>query len=311
MSIPTSILLTEYSHSSRIDKNFAYIYSSTSAPTNYELNLNADIGEVEIKYTSQPVDYLIKLDVIIEMGGSNLDGKSHLDFFNIIWQNASSRINFTLELKAGINQDQVLPLIENIFLTLTLRADVICDISINMKIQGDVKITVPWESTVGEIFTNITKGNIQYDLSNCIIGGNITGNIQEAGDIELITYEVEYIQNSTWFLHTYNGEIALKIYQDTDMKANVSGVISHNFGNIYFVYIDENINNGAYFTLHYDPSDGGLTQAIDKVTGFDFDHDSEQNIFYLESGDYPAQNNHNLLFFNTNGRYMVLDLQSS
>jgi len=63
--------------------------------------------------------------------------------------------------------------------------------------------------------------------------------------------------------------------------------------------------------LHYNPDDLALPQVITQIVGFDSVADSEQPIFYLESYDYPAQNNYNLLFYNSNGLYLLLDLRST
>jgi len=311
LSIPSSILISEYILANRIDKSDTLYCSSTEPLLKKELNLNIDLGQVEINYISQPVDYLMKVDIVIEMGGNNLAGKSYSDFFAFEWQNTSDIVNFTLEIKAGVDLDRLLALIEKINILVTLRADVVCDFNINMKMDGDVKLTVPFKVSVGCITTNITNGDILYNINFGIVGGNITGIIQETGNIEIITTEVEYTQNSTWSLDTYDGDISLQIYQNSNMNANVSGIFSITYGNINFKYRDNNDNSGAYFTLYYEVNDLALAQKISEVVGFDTDLDPEQTIFYLESYDYPAQNNYNLLFYNPNGRYLILDIVSS
>ncbi|UCD00933.1 MAG: hypothetical protein JSV23_08615, partial [Promethearchaeota archaeon] len=205
---------------------------------------------------------------------------------------------------------EVLSLIKNLNITVALRADVICDISIIVNIQGGVKIKVPWGISIGNILTNILKGDIQYDFTNCIIEGNLTGIIQETGNIELKIYDVEYSQNSTWAFNTGKGDFLIEIFQYIDMIANVSGTISHDQGNIRLKYEDDNIDVGAYFILHYNENDQSFPRAIDEIVGFEYTPLSGQNIFYLRSYDYPTKNNYNILFNNSNGLFLLLDLQN-
>ncbi|MFX1431522.1 MAG: hypothetical protein ACFFCY_15265, partial [Promethearchaeota archaeon] len=79
VSIPSFVIFAEFSNFSRIDKSLTYTYSTTTPPIDQKLNLNIDVGIIDIKYTTQPVDYLIRIDVDIELAGPNLNGKSYLD----------------------------------------------------------------------------------------------------------------------------------------------------------------------------------------------------------------------------------------
>jgi len=311
IAAPITFLSVGLSSYGKINKFLTYKYAPISPPYLDKLNLYVAVGNIEIQYIDPPVDYDAKIDVSIEMIGPNLVGKNYSDYFNIGWQHTGGLVNFTMELKSSINQAEVLSLIKNVNIAVALKADVICDISVVVNIQGDVKITVPWGISVGNILTNVSKGDIQYDFSYCILEGNLTGIIQEIGNIELKTYNIEYSQNTTWALNTGSGDFLIEIFQYTDMNANVSGTISHDHGNIRFKYKDDNTDVGAYFTLYYNADDLSLRQAMNQVIGFNSIPSDEQDIFYLWSDDYPTKNNYNLLFNNSNGLYLVLDLYNS
>lgn len=309
ISTPMVILSTILSPYGRISKKIPFYYYPSSPSIMDELNINADLGDIEIKYITEPVDYCTKIDVKIEMIGSGLAEKSYYDYFNIVWQNSSGRVNFTISLKANINQGEILSLIKNVSITVGLKASVICDINLNVNVQGNVKITVPWGISVGNILINVSKGDIQFNLSNCNVDGNLMGLIQKEGDLELKSNNVQYLNNHTWYLNTQVGDILLYIFQYTDINGNISGTITHEQGNIKFKYQDSSINNGAYFKLYYYIDDFPLlNEIINQVAGFGSNHSEEQLLFDLWSFDYPNQNNYNLLFNNANGYFLELDL---
>lgn len=293
ISIPTSILLAEYSSSNKIDKTLTFTHSLTIPPLKRELNLNADLGRIEINYATQPVDYLVRVDVAIEMAGPNLAGKSYLDFFNIVWQNTSGLVNFTMELKAGMDQVELLTLLKDINIIVTLRRDVIFDININSKIQVDVKISVPWKTSVGNILTNISSGDIQYDFYYCIIGGNITG-ILNNGKIMFKSFNAEYTQNSVWTLSSNTNNIHITQYES--MGANITGTISttEDVGT-RLIYNDLTPEVGAKFTLYnyrYPQIRNGTYE------NFDFYEVPEGiNRYCYISNDFPANYSYNLELF--------------
>ena len=75
--IPIPIISISLSTYGSIDESFSCQYES-SAPSSIEtLNLNADVGNIEVIYTPPPVDYLVKVDVNIELSGSILAGRSY------------------------------------------------------------------------------------------------------------------------------------------------------------------------------------------------------------------------------------------
>ncbi len=309
ISTPMVILSTILSPYGRISKEIPFYYKPSSPSIMDELNINADLGNIDIKYITEPVDYIAKLKVKIEMIGSNLAGKSYFDYFNIIWENTSGRVNFTISLKEDISQIEILSLIKNVSITVILKANVLCDINVFINFQGDFKITVPWSISVGNILINVTKGDIQFNFSNCIVDGNLTGLILEEGDLEITSNNVQYLNNHTWYLNTKVGDILLYIFQYIDLNGNISGTITHEQGNIKFKYQDYSTNNGAFFKLYYYFDDYALlNEIINQVEGFNSVHSEEELLFYLWSFDFPNKNNYDLLINNSNGHFLELDL---
>ncbi|MGB5910796.1 MAG: hypothetical protein WBH31_06335 [Promethearchaeia archaeon] len=310
ISIPIFIISTTLAPYGIIEESIPFYYNPSNSSFMKELNINTDIGEIEIRYTYEPVDYSARVELNIGMIGSGLAEKSYSDYFNVVWENASGSVNFTVEFKASIDQNELLSLINYFDINVALKAEVICDINVIVNVQGGVNIVVPWGISIGSILTNISNGDIQFDLSNCIVDGNITGFIQIEGDLELISNNVQYIHNNAWSLNTRVGDIVLEIIQNVDINGNISGTITHEQGYISFKYQDNRMNNGAYFTVYYYEADLTLSNEIDESVGFYSDHSDEQPIVYLWCYDYPSKNNYNLLFNNSNGLYQEFDLDA-
>jgi len=297
IGIPTFILLAEFSNFSRIDDSLTFVYSSTSPPLKKELNLNADIGIIYINYINQPVDYIIKVDVNIEMCGPNLDGKSYLDFFNIGWENLTSPVNFRLELISDMLLDFSNLYQANIYINITLRADIIFDINASI-IEGSIKFVSPLGITVNNLFLNVINGNIIYDLYHCMVEGNISG-IVNSGNIMLKAHNNQYNQNCKLTLVNEVGYITIDIYQFEEMGANVTGTGITKTGYISLIYNDYSPNIGALFILYNKTTHGAEGQN----TWIGFERDTLPLIAgqFFYSKDFPTQSNYNFSLFKWDG----------
>lgn len=307
---PMVILSTNLATSGKINETLQYLYNPSSSSNMEELNVDIDIGDVEVEYIANPVNYYAKIDINIEMLGLGLAGKSHLDYFDFNWQNTSEIVNFTMRIKPEISIIEVLSLLKNVQILIFISANVICDIDIRVKIQGDTQIIVPFGISVENIKVNLSKGDIQFDFSYCILKGNITGIIQDDGDLFFKSYNLQPIQNISLLLSAEEGDIFIDIFQHNDMDTNISGIISHKIGNIRFKYDDDNLDVSAYFVLYYNANDLGFPRALDEVEGFEDYPASGLDIYYLRSYDYPAEGNFNLLINNSNGLFLELDLKN-
>lgn len=302
ISIPSFVIFAEFGNFNRIDESLTYTYSSTTPPFKRKLNLNIDVGIIDIKYSTNPVDYLVRIDVDIEMAGPNLNGKSYLDFFNFGWENTTSPINFSLELIPNILIDFLNLHEVNVKINVMLRADIIFDINAST-VDGTIELTNIMGITVSNLFLNVDRGNINYDLTNCTIKGNITG-IVNYGNITLKSYNNQYTQNSKFTIRNIWGYILIDIYQYEEMGANITGTAITKTGIIKSKYKDESSNVGARFVFYNKTNLGSETETI--WEGFDRD------VLPLDAGqmftshDFPTKNNYDFYLnkFYTFGDFM-------
>ncbi|MHA1991463.1 MAG: hypothetical protein ACW98A_10905 [Candidatus Hodarchaeales archaeon] len=74
VSIPVIILSIEVTPNIIIEDSLdPIIFTPTNSSNSHGLNLNIDVGNIEIAYTYTPVDYHAKIDIVISM----FENKSH------------------------------------------------------------------------------------------------------------------------------------------------------------------------------------------------------------------------------------------
>ncbi|MFW9820166.1 MAG: hypothetical protein ACFFE5_11205 [Candidatus Thorarchaeota archaeon] len=293
ISIPTIIIFAEFGDYGKFNNSLIYKYSSEPPPLEKELNINTDFGIIDINYITEPVDYITEINVSIEMAGPNLNGKTYADFFNIGWENSSSPLNFTLDLRPEMELDFSNLHIVKININVKIRSDIIFDIKALAQI-GSLKIAVPMGISVKNIFSNINVGNIFYDFNNNNIEGNITA-ILNNGNLTFYSKNNHYSQNSKLDFINNRGYSLIDIYQDEEMGTNITGTAKTKSGTIKVVYKDLSENIGAIFILNNKTTFGNEVQ--NRVVGFTKDFlPLLAGQFYI-SDDYPAQNNYNFSLF--------------
>lgn len=300
IAAPITLLSINLSSYGKIDKSFTYKYVRSSPPSLEKLNFYVDIGNIEIQYVDPPVDYFVKIYVNIEMAGSGLAGKKYSDYFDIIEGNiTSSPINFSIKFLSDIYDPEVSSLIKDVSIMVSLRKDIIFDISATV-IKGNVDIKVPFNVHINNVKVNITSGNTLFDLSNCIIEGNVTG-IGNHSKIELRTHEVQYTRNSTLYFKNRKGEIKFDINQSTEMGADIKiiGEIETFDARIHVVYNDYSSNIGALVTLNH--WEGYFPHTCTYV-GFDYEVvNTIPRGYNFTSYDYPNINNYNISLYKKKG----------
>ncbi|MFX0036874.1 MAG: hypothetical protein ACFE9I_14690 [Candidatus Hermodarchaeota archaeon] len=309
VSIPSLVIFAEFANFNRIDESLTYTYSSTTPPIKKELNLNADVGTIDIRYTTQPVDYLVRVDVNIEMAGPNLNGKSYLDFFNIGWDNFTSPVNFTLEFISDMLEDFSNLHKANIIINIMLRTDIIFDINTSI-IEGAIELANLRSITVNSLFLSVDKGDINCDFNHCTIEGNITG-IVNYGNITLKSYNNQFTQNSKLTLINELGNTSIDIYQYEEFGANITGTASTKTGIIHLIYKDDSPNIGAQFILYNKTTQGA--EGKNTWDGFERDYLPLSALCegqYYNSTDFPAQNNYYFSLFKWDGGDYLWNLYS-
>ncbi len=314
VSIPMIFLSISFSPHYIIEHHKDYYYTNKSINPSVikSLNINTDIGEIDIKYTYFPVDYYVKIEVDMELISQNIAGKSYLDYFNEpFWQNTSNSLMFTMELKTDAFDAWFEPsywISQKVNLIITINPNVLFNINTTIYEKGDVKLEVKGGINVNNVNINTKQGNILYDFIWCTIKGNITG-FAGSGDIKLKANNIKYTKNNIWTLINDEGLITFNIIQNRAMEANLTGFGKTNTGEIKIIYSDYSSNIGAKFTFHnYSGSWGGIYNAW---VGFPEDpqsfYDPPDVGYIFKSFDFPTKNNYNLTLYKsfTFGDYTV------
>ncbi|KKM14325.1 hypothetical protein LCGC14_1707270 [marine sediment metagenome] len=227
----------------------SYMYTTSNSSEIQELNINSDVGDIRLHYVDARVKHAVVIEVNFMMVGSNLAGKTPSEYFSIDWQNSSSPLNFTLELKSESLLDYSSLLVKDFSIIVSIREDLIFDMNIKVK-EGDVEIVIPWGVSINDLLVNVTKGDIFYDFEFCTIQGNIIGFVDE-GNIDFRTYDAKYTQNSNWNFTLDTGDLTINISQNRDLGVNLTGTAKINKGNVLFLYEDNSPNIGMRFEIPF------------------------------------------------------------
>ena len=323
ISIPVLTLSSSFSNYGRIDESFIYRYAPEDSSPIEKFNLNVDVGDVEIKYVTTPVDYYVKIQVDIGIFGQIIAGKKYSDYFSVEWDITSPSPTFTMLCTSDTWFDPSLLLTQNVDIIITLNANILFDINITVNERGNVHLIVPFAVTTNnvDIYTNegdilcdfhtystlegnitgiANEGNILYDFQYCTLNGNITG-IANDGNIESVAYNPEYTRNTTWIYNSIAGDITIDIIHSNHykiMNATITcSLVGNVFGDIVLTYYDNTANIGARITLN------DTVQALEtygsELDGFEVEvlRDLEGDPFGYEitSTDFPAITNYNIL----------------
>ena len=215
--------------SGKFEDSYKFSYNPDTPSPIESIKINSDIGNINIRYNSTPMDHYMDLDVDILVRGPLVEGKSFSDIFKpIVWINESSLvITFSLETKP---QTWIFfSVTSKIVINVTLRTDIIFDIDVGAT-TGDIDMIVPehvkidtldLEVTTGSIdlmannnnFTNnlkvlATTGDIKMDLDNSIIGADIS--------LEVTTGSIDFTANNNDITNNLKvkattGDIELKL----------------------------------------------------------------------------------------------------
>jgi hypothetical protein len=234
------------------------------------------------------------------MSGPGLGGKDCLDFFTINTGNLTeSPIDFSMKILPDISYLKLNTLVRNISILVTLRKDIIFNIS-TVVTQGNINCFVPFNVQVNNLNANITHGDILFDLTNCILEGNITG-IGNHSNIELKTYDIQCTRDSLWYLKNGVGEVKFDIYQSIEMGANITAIAeldtAEALGRVFYNDFSSNIGATLYLFHWNDYFPASCTWD-----GFDYiDIDTlPEKSFIFTSFDFPTLNNYNISFYRNN-----------
>ena len=219
VSIPVLTFSSAFSNYGTIDELLTFEYAPDNSSSIEKLNLNVDMGDVEIKYVTTPVDYYVKIQVSIGISGRSIAGKKYSDYFSVVWDITSPSPTFTMLCTSDTCFDPSLLLTQNVDIIITLNANILFDINTTINKKGNVHLIVPYAVTTNNVDIYTNEGDILYDFQYCTLEGNITG-IANEGNIELKGYAIT-INNVDG---TTNVGIILFDFQYCTLEGNITGI---------------------------------------------------------------------------------------
>ncbi|MBY8987818.1 MAG: hypothetical protein KGD61_05140, partial [Candidatus Lokiarchaeota archaeon] len=113
-----------------IDNSFNFTYEPSSPDLVEDLTFNVDIGSILFKYNTSSTASYAKIDVEMEVTGLYMEGKTYLDFFHPSmewWDNTTATFNLLSVPDVWFDPSHWFKSY-NIFVTVTLRTDVVYDL---------------------------------------------------------------------------------------------------------------------------------------------------------------------------------------
>jgi len=310
ISIPIVILSTAFLPSVKIVETRRFKYRPKNSSVIEQLNLLLDIGNIEIQYTTNPVDYYAMIEVNFDMIGYGLFGKNSLYYFNFPENDSFTKL-FNMERKSDTDWfDDSKWIKQNVSILVFINANIQFNINTTIREEGDVNINIPGGTSINNIDINIKTGDILYEFIYCIMRGNVTGRV-DSGDITLKANNIKYTQNNIWNFTNTKGKITLDIIQSRAMGANLSGMGTTNIGNILLKYRDYSHDIGAIFKFH-NSSTGIWNRTENYWMGFKGPIPIGYTSSMFTSYDYPSKYNYDLSFFveSPNTRTYMINLTS-
>ncbi|MBY8991719.1 MAG: hypothetical protein KGD58_13305 [Candidatus Lokiarchaeota archaeon] len=169
-----------------------YYYDPQLPPSGIEeVSFSSDIGGIVINYNTTPTNNYVKIDLDIKLKGAFVNGKSFSDFFRpIIWINDSiSTTTFSLEKKPSTWF--LFPLIQKINISITLRTDIIYDISA-LTSTGSVEMNIAENVILNSTNLATSTGSVYVQAeNNSILFGDLDLRVS-TGSINLFAKGVNF-----------------------------------------------------------------------------------------------------------------------
>lgn len=297
IAIPITVLFDNFLNYGKIEESLNFYYSPDVPSLTDELNINTDIGNIEIMYATVPTDYPVSIEVKINVAGPNLADKSYLDYFSIVWNETSTPAIFNITIKSNKWLEVLNWFSREINIHIILRAEILFNVSANTN-EGYIKIDVPFAISIENLATKTINGNTTIDFNQCILEGDITGTTN-VGNITINSYNVEYIRNSSWTINNERGNTLFNIAQYDEMGANISVEGLTNTGFINVTYKDFTPNVGAFVKLYNYTSIPPYSCIWE---GFNYNTPLSGHEFI--SYDFPTINFYNITLYHIDGNYV-------
>lgn len=131
-----------------------------------------------------------------------------------------------------------------------------------------------------------STGSLILNFSQCILGGDLIGTVS-TGSVSLKSYNMIYMKDSIWYIHTSTGSVNIQIRQYIEMNASITGTIGSSTGSIDLLYDDSLSTIGAEFScsvstgsISYNPLGiGGLNKVGGLISTMDYNSATNKYTF--------------------------------
>ncbi|MFX0032824.1 MAG: hypothetical protein ACFE8E_05520 [Candidatus Hodarchaeota archaeon] len=184
-----SFFIAGFATSGTISNSFTFNYRNIPLSVE-DLNLNVDLGSLDIKYNTSNTPYIVKIDVDLTISGLFMTDRQYTDFFKSAtewWQNTTSPLIFDMELLPAVWFNPAFWFKSyNIKVSVVLRTDVVFDISA-IAGTGSIEMTIPDDISLKNITISSGTGSAFLNASNNVeIDGTVDINAG-TGSIGLIS----------------------------------------------------------------------------------------------------------------------------
>jgi hypothetical protein len=168
--------ITGFATSGTISNSFTFTYQNI--PLSIEdLNLNVDIGDLDIKYNVSNTPYIAKIDVDLTISGLYMTGRQYTDFFKPAaewWQNATSPLTFDMETLTEVWFNPAFWFKSyNIDVTVLLRTDIKYDIEA-ITGTGAISMNGPDHTVLNGTHIQSGTGSLELTIGdNVLFDGNV------------------------------------------------------------------------------------------------------------------------------------------
>ncbi|MFX1499053.1 MAG: hypothetical protein ACFFBH_16170 [Promethearchaeota archaeon] len=171
-----AFFITGFATSGTISESFTFNYQNI--PLSIEdLNLNVDLGSVDIKYNTTNTPYIVKIDVDLTISGLYMTDRQYTAFFKPAaewWQNTTSPLTFNMKTLTEVWFNPAFWFKSyNIDVTVLLRTDVKYDIKA-ITGTGAITINAPDHTILNGTHIQSGTGSLGMTIGdNVLFDGNV------------------------------------------------------------------------------------------------------------------------------------------
>jgi hypothetical protein len=329
-------IITGVATSGTIEESFSFYYEGTPS-TIEDLNLNCDIGRIDIQYNTSATQYLVEVNVDLKVSGLFVAGRKYVNYFTPAsewWENTTSPTSFDLKVVPGAWFDPSHWFSSyDIEVVITLRTDVVYNLEATTG-TGAIELNSAENVTLDGITMNSGTGKVSLNfLNNTMIqaavdietgtgdislygmGTNFTqGVATDAGTGAIDLNFTKSIMGGNILANTGTGGITLKTYY-MEFTSNSNWNIDTGTGKITLV-INQDSGMGANITGTLNTGTGGIeityTDTSSLVGASFYGNTGTGSFTRIDSGGFedPLNNPFDSDDFNTSTYNYDFDLET-